>query len=168
MYQVTSYYICCFILMHYYPIDNSILRSSIYYVQTTSSSISKIELAFFDFDLILFLDPSPRDIHVTRVNETAIQVFWSPIYYPPVERYLIYYHDKAENISEDQWSFYSTIDYSATSAVISGLNPTAIYNVRVSAEFSNTNINDPLFTSQTIRREGDLSKVHIADIYRRK
>ena len=43
-----------------------------------------------------------------------------------------------------------------------------MYNVRVSAEFSNTNINDPLYTSQTIRREGDLSEIYVADIYRRK
>lgn len=39
-----------------------------------------------------------------------------------------------------------------------------MYNVRVSAEFSNTNINDPLHSS---RREGDLSEIHVADIYRR-
>jgi len=40
-----------------------------------------------------------------------------------------------------------------------------MYNVRVSAEFSNMNSNDP---SQTSRREGDLSEIHVADIYRRK
>jgi hypothetical protein len=39
-----------------------------------------------------------------------------------------------------------------------------MYNVRVSAEFSNTDINDPTHTS---RREGDLSEIHVADIYRR-
>jgi hypothetical protein len=40
-----------------------------------------------------------------------------------------------------------------------------MYNVRVSAEFSDMNINDP---SHTSRREGDLSEIHVADIYRRK
>lgn len=39
-----------------------------------------------------------------------------------------------------------------------------MYNVRVSAEFSNTNMNDPLHSS---RREGDLSEIHVADIYHR-
>ena len=43
-----------------------------------------------------------------------------------------------------------------------------MYNVRVSAEFLNANINDPLYTSGTMKREGDLSEVHVADIYRRK
>jgi hypothetical protein len=38
-----------------------------------------------------------------------------------------------------------------------------MYNVRVSAEFS-----DSVYTSGTIRREGDLSEIHVADIYRRK
>ena len=43
-----------------------------------------------------------------------------------------------------------------------------MYNVRVSAEFSPTNIHDPLHASGTTRREGDLSEIHVADIYRRK
>ena len=43
-----------------------------------------------------------------------------------------------------------------------------MYNVRVSAEFLNTNINDPLNTSETTRRKGDLSEIHVADIYGRK
>lgn len=43
-----------------------------------------------------------------------------------------------------------------------------MYNVRVSAEFSNSNSNDPLYTSGTTRREGDLSEIHVADIYHRK
>ena len=43
-----------------------------------------------------------------------------------------------------------------------------MYNVRVNAEFSSTNIHDPLHTSGTTRREGDLSEIHVADIYRRK
>jgi len=43
-----------------------------------------------------------------------------------------------------------------------------MYNVRVSAEFSSTNIDDPLHVSGTTRREGDLSEIHVADIYRRK
>lgn len=37
-----------------------------------------------------------------------------------------------------------------------------MYNVRVSAEFVNTNLNE------TTRREGDLSEIHVADIYRRE
>jgi len=43
-----------------------------------------------------------------------------------------------------------------------------MYNVRVNAEFSSTNIQDPLHVSGTTRREGDLSEIHVADIYRRK
>lgn len=43
-----------------------------------------------------------------------------------------------------------------------------MYNVRVSAEFSNTNTNDQLYSSGTTRREGDLSEIHVADIYRGK
>jgi fibronectin type 3 domain-containing protein len=112
--------------------------------------------------LNFYLDPSPRDIRVVRINDTTIQVFWSPIYYPPVERYIIHYNDKSENKPENQWSLYSPINLSATSAVISGLKPSAMYNVRVSAEFSNTNLNG------TARREGDLSEIYVADIYRRK
>jgi len=43
-----------------------------------------------------------------------------------------------------------------------------MYNVRVNAEFSSTNIHDPLHISGTTRREGALSEIHVADIYRRK
>jgi hypothetical protein len=43
-----------------------------------------------------------------------------------------------------------------------------MYNVRVSAEFSNANVNDALYTAGTMRREGDLSEIHVADVYRRK
>jgi hypothetical protein len=43
-----------------------------------------------------------------------------------------------------------------------------MYNVRVSAEFSSTPIHDPLYSSSPTRREGDLSEIHVADIYRRK
>jgi hypothetical protein len=119
--------------------------------------------------LIIYLDPSPRDVRVVRINDTAIQVFWSPIYYPPVERYIIYYNDKSENKPENEWSFYNTqINLSTTSAIISDLKPTAMYNVRVSAEFSYANINDPSYSSGTMKREGDLSEIHIADIYHRK
>jgi hypothetical protein len=85
-----------------------------------------------------------------------------------VERYIIYYNDKSENKPENQWSLYSPINLSTTSAIISGLKPTAMYNVRVSAEFSNANVNDPLYTAGTMRREGDLSEIHVADVYRRK
>ncbi len=43
-----------------------------------------------------------------------------------------------------------------------------MYNVRVNAEFAPTNIHDSLHASGTTRREGDLSEIHVADIYRRK
>jgi hypothetical protein len=43
-----------------------------------------------------------------------------------------------------------------------------MYNVRVSAEFSSANAHDPLYISGSTRREGDLSEIHVADIYRRK
>lgn len=43
-----------------------------------------------------------------------------------------------------------------------------MYNVRVSAEFSSASNNDPLYISGTARREGDLSEIQVADIYRRK
>jgi hypothetical protein len=43
-----------------------------------------------------------------------------------------------------------------------------MYNVRVNAEFSPTNIHDPSYTSGTSPREGDLSEIHVVDIYRRK
>ncbi|CAF3445160.1 unnamed protein product [Rotaria socialis] len=115
---------------------------------------------------INMLNPAPRDVHVVRSNETTIQVFWSPIYYPPVERYIVHYNDKAENKAENQWSLYSPMNFGATSAIISGLKSSAMYNVRVSAEFSNTIINDPLHSSGTTRREGDLSEIRVADIYR--
>jgi hypothetical protein len=116
----------------------------------------------------MYLDPSPRDIRVTRINDTTIHVFWSPIYHPSVERYFIYYNDKAENKPENQWSLFSPASPGATSAIISGLRADAMYNVRVSAEFSPPNIHDPLYQSGTTRREGDLSEIHVADIYRRK
>jgi hypothetical protein len=29
-------------------------------------------------------------------------------------------------------------------------------------------VNDPLYTAGTMRREGDLSEIHVADVYRRK
>ena len=117
--------------------------------------------------LIIYLDPSPRDIRVVRVNDTTIQVFWSPIYYPPVERYIIYYNDKSENIPENRWPLYSPFNSSATTAIINGLKPAAMYDIRVSAYFLYANISDPSYTSETIKREGDLSEIHIADIYRR-
>lgn len=114
------------------------------------------------------LDPSPRDIRVIRLNDTAIQVFWSPIYHPLVERYIVHYNDKAENTPENQWSLFSPPSPSSTAAIISGLKPDAMYNVRVSAEFSSTNIHDPSGSTGTTRREGDLSEIHVADIYHRK
>ncbi len=78
-----------------------------------------------------------------------------------MERYIIHYNDKSENKPENRWPLYTPINPGATSAIISGLKPTAMYNVRVSAEFSNTNFNG------TSKREGDLSEIHVADIYRR-
>ena len=99
---------------------------------------------------------------MVRINDTTIEVFWSPIYYPSVERYLVHYNDKSENKPEHKWSFYSPPSITRNSAIISGLTPSAMYNVRVSAEFVNTNLNE------TTRREGDLSEIHVADIYRRK
>lgn len=42
-----------------------------------------------------------------------------------------------------------------------------MYNVRVSAEFS-ANIYERYNSSGTERREGDLSEIHVADIYHRK
>ncbi|CAF1133263.1 unnamed protein product [Adineta ricciae] len=113
------------------------------------------------------LNPSPRGVNVTRINDTAIKVSWSPIYYPHVERYLIYYNDKAENKPENKWSLYTPTNQSATTAVIAGLKPAAMYNVRVSAEFSNINMNDPSHAIGTSPREGYLSDVHVADIYHR-
>jgi hypothetical protein len=118
--------------------------------------------------ICIYLDPSPRDIRVIRINDTTIQVFWSPIYHPSVERYIIHYNDKSENKPENQWSLFSPSNPGATSAIISGLKADAMYNVRVNAEFSSTNIHDPLHISGTTRREGDLSEIHVADIYRRK
>jgi hypothetical protein len=121
------------------------------------------------FTLKFYLDPAPRDVRVVRINDTAIQVFWTSIYHPPVARYIVHYSDKAENKPENQWSLFSPPNHhSATSAVISGLKADAMYNVRVSAEFSSANSNDPSFISGTARREGDLSEIHVADIYRRK
>lgn len=114
------------------------------------------------------LDPSPRDIRVVRINDTTIQVFWSPVYHPPVERYLIHYNDKSEIKPESQWSLYTPDVPGATSAIIGGLKPDAMYNVRVNAEFSSANNYDPLHPSGTSQREGDLSEIHVADIYRRK
>lgn len=114
------------------------------------------------------LDPSPRDVRVQRINETTILVSWSMIFYPPVERYIIHYNDKAEDKADNQWSLYSPNSPTATSAIISGLKPSAMYNVRVSAEFSSNNVNDPLRPSAPTRREGDLSEIQVADIYRRE
>jgi hypothetical protein len=124
--------------------------------------------SFYLFIYPICLDPSPRDIRVVRINDTTIQVFWLPIYHPPVERYVVHYNDKAENKPETQWSLFSPVNSGATSAIISGLKSDAMYNVRVSAEFSSTNLNNPLHPSGTTRREGDLSEIHVADIYRRK
>ena len=90
------------------------------------------------------------------------------MYYPPVERYLIHYNDKSENKPETQWSLYTPTNESALSAVIGGLKPTAMYNVRVSAEFSNMNTNDPSYAPGTSPREGDLSDIHVADVYHRE
>ena len=118
--------------------------------------------------MLFDLDPPPRDIRVVRLNETTIQVFWSPIYHPPVERYIVHYNDKSENKPETQWSLFSPIQPGATTTIISGLKADAMYNVRVSAEFSSTNIHDPLNALGTSRRDGDLSEIHVADIYRRK
>jgi hypothetical protein len=116
----------------------------------------------------LYLDPSPRDIRVVRINDTAIHVYWSPIYHPPVERYLIHYIDKSENKPEMDWSLFTPTNPGATSAIISKLKADAMYNVRVSAEFAPTNLHEPPYSSGTTRREGDLSEIHVADIYRRK
>ncbi|CAF1023620.1 unnamed protein product [Adineta steineri] len=126
-----------------------------------NSSIAEYQLN------INILNPSPRDVRVARINDTTIQVFWSPIYYPPVERYIVHYNDKAENKKENQWALYAPINPSATTAIISGLKPAAMYNVRVNAEFSNTNMNDPSYASGTSPREGDLSDIQVADVFHR-
>ena len=160
--SLASIFFLC--LTNSYPIANSLIRSSIYYIPTSTLSICNRTTSrdhipiIFDFRL----DPSPRDVRVVRINDTAIEVFWSPVYYPPVERYLVHYNDKSENKPESKWSFYSPANVATTSAIISGLTPSAMYNVRVSAEFANTNGNE------TMRREGELSEIHVADIYRRK
>ena len=107
-------------------------------------------------------------MRVQRLNESTIQVFWTAIHYPPVERYVVHYNDKSENKPENQWALYSPSNPSATSALISGLKPSAMYNVRVSAEFSSTNLYDPAYTASSTRREGDLSEIHVADVFRRK
>lgn len=131
-------------------------------------SMIQITMISASFSSSSRLDPSPRDIRVQRINDTAIHVSWSPILYPPVERYIIHYNDKSENKPGNLWSLYSPIDSAATSAIISGLKPSAMYNVRVSAEFSSSNLYDPSYQSSSTRREGDLSEIHVADIYRRK
>ncbi|CAF1146528.1 unnamed protein product [Rotaria sordida] len=124
--------------------------------------------SIIDYQLYVnILNPSPRDIRVVRINATTIQVFWSQVYHPLVERYIVHYNDKAENKPENKWSLFSPIKSGATSAIISGLKPDAMYNVRVSAEFSSANHYDPSHTSGTTRREGDLSEIHVADIYHR-
>ena len=90
------------------------------------------------------------------------------IYYPPVERYIVHYNDKSEDKPDNQWSLYSPNSPSATTAVISGLKPSAMYNVRISAEFSSNNIQDPSYPISPTRREGDLSEIKVVDVYRRK
>ncbi|CAF0990930.1 unnamed protein product [Adineta steineri] len=112
-------------------------------------------------------NPAPRDVRVVRVNDSTIQVFWSPIYHPSVARYIVHYNDKAESKPENTWPLFSPSNPAATSAIISGLKPDAMYNVRVNAEFSSLNSHDPLHTSGTSPREGDLSEIQVADIYRR-
>ena len=164
-----------------YSTDSTVVRSSVFYVQTSPASICKRRstaranehpvavLPSFTPPLSFYLDPSPSDIRVQRINETTIQIFWTPIYYPHVERYIIHYSDKSENKPENQWALYSPIDPAAKSATISGLKPAAMYNVRVSAEFSSaTNANDPTYAPGLARREGDLSEIHVADIFRRE
>ncbi|CAF1015092.1 unnamed protein product [Rotaria sordida] len=139
------------LFLNYHPIFNITAPPNIYYAQVPRASTY----------------PSPRDIRVVRINATTIQVFWSQVYHPLVERYIVHYNDKAENKPENKWSLFSPIKSGATSAIISGLKPDAMYNVRVSAEFSSANHYDPSHTSGTTRREGDLSEIHVADIYHR-
>lgn len=103
-------------------------------------------------------------MRVVRVNDSTIQVFWSPVYHPSVARYIVHYNDKAEHKPENKWPLYSPPNPASTSAVISGLRADAMYNVRVSAEFSSATAAD----SGTSSREGELSEIQVADIYRRK
>ncbi|CAF3910060.1 unnamed protein product [Rotaria sp. Silwood2] len=148
--------------------SNSIHQNTTVHFFARCSNRNGQNSSIIEYQLYInMLNPSPRDVRVVRINETTIQVFWSPIYYPSVERYIVHYNDKAENKPETQWSLYSPMNFGATSAIISGLKSATMYNVRVSAEFSTTNINDPLHSSGTTRREGDLSEIHVADIYRR-
>ena len=116
----------------------------------------------------IYLDPAPRDVRVVRINDTTIQVFWLPVYHPTVARYIVHYNDKADHKPENQWPLYSPSNPSSTSAIISGLKPDAMYNVRVNAEFSSSNIHDPHYIPGTSSREGELSEIQVADIYRRK
>ncbi|CAF2956223.1 unnamed protein product [Rotaria sp. Silwood2] len=139
------------LFLNYRPIFNTTAPPNIHYAQVPRSSTY----------------PSPRDIRVVRINDTTIQVFWSLIYHPSVERYIVHYNDKAENKPENQWSLFSPTNPGSTSAIISGLKPDAMYNVRVSAEFSSASLYDPSYASGTTRREGDLSEIHVADIYHR-
>ena len=111
------------------------------------------------------LDPAPRDIRVVRVNDTVMQIFWSPIYHPPVARYIVHYIDKAESKPDVKWPLFAPTSPTANYAIIGDLKADAMYNLRVKAEFFSTNINDP---SGMTRRDGDLSEIYVADIYRRK
>ncbi|CAF1226377.1 unnamed protein product [Adineta ricciae] len=124
---------------------------------------SKIEYQFY----VNIINPAPRDVRVVRINDTTVQVFWSPVYHPTVARYIIHYNDKADHKAENKWSLYSPSNPGSTSAIISGLKPDAMYNVRVSAEFSSANIHDPHYVPGTSSREGELSEIQVADIYRR-
>lgn len=63
---------------------------------------------------------------------------------------------------------YSPSGPAATSVIISGLKPSAMYKVRVGAEFSSSHLYDPNYSSSLSRREGDLSEIHVVDIYRRE
>lgn len=136
-----------------------------YKIEQKGNSVS-INLSIFSFKFDL--DPAPRDVRVVRINDTAIQVFWTPIYHPPVVRYLIYYNDKSDGKAEAEWPLFSPSNPAANQAIISGLKSDAMYNVRVSAEFSLSNPNDPSYAPGMGQREGDRSEIHVADIYHRK
>jgi hypothetical protein len=103
--------------------------------------------------------PAPLNVQVRHVSSTAVEVTWDALHYPGVSGYRVYYHptplpghgSEQSPGNLDGWSSLEIGPYTVVD--INGLEPTAIYAVRVRAKGFDGHFGNLSDTVWTRRRE---------------
>lgn len=106
--------------------------------------------------------PAPLNVQLRRVSSTAVEVSWDTPQYPGVSGYRVYYHptpvpghgngqQAGGPMDLDGWSSLEIGPYN--SAEINGLEPSAVYAVRVRAKGVDGRFGNLSDTVWTRRRE---------------